>query len=63
MIEMLWPSSRCMCSEGGPQLDRGFDGVWKKKSAKENAPLSKVSTRKRLSSFQAAFSSSARFPA
>lgn len=62
-MDMLWPSSMCMCSEGGPELEVGFVGVWKKKSAKENAPLSNTSTLKRRSSFHAAFSNSAKCPA
>ena len=63
MMEMLVPSSSWVCSLGGPALLEGLLGVCMKRSTKDKSPLSTESILKRLSSFQAAFSSSAMCPA
>ena len=62
-MEMLFPSSSWVCSLGGPALLDGLLGVCMKRSTKDKAPLSTERILKRLSSFQAAFSSSAMCPA
>lgn len=48
---------------GATPLLTGLDGVLNIRSVKENVPLSNVSSLKRLSSFQAAVSSSSKRPA
>ncbi len=62
-MEMFLPSSSCRYLLGGPALDRGLLGVCMNRSTKENTPWSTDMILKRLSSFQAAFSSSAMRPA
>ena len=63
VMEMLFPSSSWVCSLGGPALLEGLLGVCMNRSTKDRAPLSTERILKRLSSFQAAFSSSAMCPA
>lgn len=63
VIEMFLPSSSCRCLLGGPALLRGLLGVCMNRSTKEKTPWSTDMILNRLSSFQAAFSSSAMRPA
>ena len=66
VMEKLQSSSVCTCAAAGAPADdaiRGLLGVWRSRSVKENAPRSRLASRKRRSSFHAAASSSARCPA
>ena len=62
-MEMFFPSSSCRNLLGLPALVRGLLGVCMNRSTKENTPWSTDMILKRLSSFQAALSSSAMRPA